>query len=96
MDSIPGSEAPLEKERATHSSILVWKIPWTGETAWRATVYGVTKESDTTKQLNNNNKKPPSRVLNLELLAMKPTDILRKRFPGPPQRPVWIFCALIG
>ena len=26
---IPGSENPLEKEIATHSSILAWKIPWT-------------------------------------------------------------------
>ena len=24
-------EDPLEKETATHSSILVWKIPWTEE-----------------------------------------------------------------
>ena len=24
-------EDPLEKERATHSIILAWKIPWTGE-----------------------------------------------------------------
>ena len=24
-----GREDPLEKERATHSSILAWKIPWT-------------------------------------------------------------------
>ena len=29
--SIPGSEDPLEKEMATHSSILAWKIPWTKE-----------------------------------------------------------------
>ena len=27
--SIPGSEDPLEEEMATHSRILVWKIPWT-------------------------------------------------------------------
>ena len=27
----PGGEDPLEKEMATHSSILVWKIPWTEE-----------------------------------------------------------------
>jgi len=28
--SIPGSEKdPLEKEMATHSSNLAWKIPWT-------------------------------------------------------------------
>ena len=26
-----GGEDPLEKEMATHSSILVWKIPWTEE-----------------------------------------------------------------
>ena len=27
-----GREDPLEKEMATHSSILAWKIPWTEET----------------------------------------------------------------
>ena len=27
-----GRENPLEKEMATHSSILAWKIPWTEET----------------------------------------------------------------
>ena len=26
-----GWEDPLEKEMATHSSILVWRIPWTEE-----------------------------------------------------------------
>ena len=26
-----GREDPLEKEMATHTSILVWKIPWTEE-----------------------------------------------------------------
>ena len=26
-----GGEDPLEKEMATHSSILAWKIPWTDE-----------------------------------------------------------------
>ena len=37
-----GQEDPLEKEMATHSSILAWRIPWAeepGETA----VHGVTK-----------------------------------------------------
>ena len=38
---IPGQEDPLEKEMATHSSILAWKIPWTG--AWWTVVHGVTK-----------------------------------------------------
>jgi len=26
-----GREVPLEKEMATHSSILAWKIPWMEE-----------------------------------------------------------------
>ena len=26
-----GREYPLEKEMATHSSILAWRIPWTEE-----------------------------------------------------------------
>jgi len=26
-----GQEDPLEKEMATHSSVLVWRIPWTEE-----------------------------------------------------------------
>ena len=30
----------LEKEMATHSSVLAWRIPGTGE-AWWAAVYGV-------------------------------------------------------
>ena len=30
-----GQENPLEQEMATHSSILIWKIPWTEEPAGR-------------------------------------------------------------
>ena len=29
--SIPGSEDPLEEGKATHASILAWRIPWTEE-----------------------------------------------------------------
>ena len=36
--SIPGREVPLEKEMATHSSSLAWKIPW-----MEATVHEVAK-----------------------------------------------------
>ena len=28
---IPGQEDPMEKGMATHSSILVWRTPWTEE-----------------------------------------------------------------
>ena len=31
LDSIARSEDPLEKEMATHYSILAWEIPWTEE-----------------------------------------------------------------
>ena len=40
-----GQEDPLEKEMATHSSILAWKIPWTEEperlqsTGWQRVGY---------------------------------------------------------
>ena len=37
-----GWEDLLEKEMATHSSILAWKIPWMEEPG-RATVHGVAK-----------------------------------------------------
>ena len=39
-----GQEDPLEKEMATHSSILAWKIPWTRSLA-DCTVHGVTKNT---------------------------------------------------
>ena len=29
-----GQEVPLEKDIATHSSILVWEIPWTEDPGW--------------------------------------------------------------
>ena len=38
-----GQEDTLEKEMATHSSSLTWKIPWTEE-------HEAAKELDTTKQ----------------------------------------------
>ena len=31
LSSIPDQEVPLEKEMATYSSILAWRIPWTEE-----------------------------------------------------------------
>ena len=46
-----GREDPLEKETATHSSILAWKIPWmeelVGYSPWGR------KESDTTERLHS-------------------------------------------
>ena len=45
-----GWEDALEKEIATHSSILAWKIPWTEEPD-RLQFMGLQKVSDITEQL---------------------------------------------
>ena len=51
-----GREDPLEKEMATHSSILAWKNPM-DRGAWWATVYGIAKSktwlSDRHAHMNN-------------------------------------------
>ena len=46
-----GQEDPLEKEMATHSSILAWKIPWTKKPGGYST-WGH-KELDTTEWLTH-------------------------------------------
>ena len=38
-----GSESPLEKGMATHSSVLAWRIPWAEEPGGLHTVHGVAK-----------------------------------------------------
>ena len=45
-----GQEDPLEKEIATHSSILAWRIPWTEELGGLQSTGR--KESDTTERLH--------------------------------------------
>ena len=45
-----GREDPLEKEMATHSSILAWRIPWTEELGGLQSMG--CKESDTTEKLH--------------------------------------------
>ena len=54
--SIPGSGRSLEKEMATHSSILAWEIPWTEKSLKGYSPWGL-KESDMTERLNSNNLK---------------------------------------
>ena len=41
-----GWDDPLEKEKATHSSVLAWRIPWTVYSPWAC------KKLDTTEQLS--------------------------------------------
>ena len=47
-----GWEDPLEKEMATHSSILAWKTPWTEEPGRLYSPWGH-KESDMTEWLTH-------------------------------------------
>ena len=46
-----GWEDPLEKEMATHSSILAWRIPWTEEPGGLQSMGS--QKSDMTQQLNH-------------------------------------------
>ena len=48
-----GWEDPLEKGMATHSSILVWEIPWIEEPG--GPVHGVLKELEMTERLTTGN-----------------------------------------
>ena len=52
VGSIPGSRSPLEKEMATHCSILAWEIPWTERSLVGCSPWG-RKESGSTEQLNS-------------------------------------------
>ena len=45
-----GQEDALEKEMATHSSILAWRIPWTEELGGLQSMGS--NESDTTERLH--------------------------------------------
>ena len=47
-----GLEDPLEKEMATHSGILAWRIPWTEEPGGLYSPWGH-KELDTTERLTH-------------------------------------------
>ena len=50
LGSIPGWEDPLEKEMATHSRILAWRIPWVEELGGLQSMGH--KESDTIEQFH--------------------------------------------
>ena len=57
-----GWEDPLEKEMATHSSILACKIPWTEEPGGLQSM--ALQESDVTEQLNH--QRVQGEILRLE------------------------------
>ena len=60
-----GPDDVMEKEMATHSSILCLENPMDRGT-WLSTVHGLANESDMTEQLSNN-KSTPRHILNCPL-----------------------------
>ena len=58
----PGQEDILEKEMATHSSILAWKNPVDGGT-WQAAVHRVTKSRTQLSDFTSPPGKAPSPAL---------------------------------
>ena len=56
-------EDHLEREMATHSSILAWEIPWTGEPG--ALQSTGSQESDMTERLNDHNNNKDLSILRL-------------------------------
>ena len=63
-----GREDLLEKEVATHSSFLAWKIPWTEEPGLGYSPWG-RKESDTTERLHS---LTPSRASQVDSMIKNP------------------------
>ena len=52
LGSMPGSRSSLEKEMATHSSILAWRLPWTEKPG----VHGVAKSQTQLSDINAYNR----------------------------------------
>ena len=59
----PGPEDPLEKEMATHSSILAWRIPWTEEPG------GLQPTGSLSKLGHNLVTKPPPPLQNSHVIS---------------------------
>ena len=62
-----GREDPLEKEMATHSSILAWRIPWTEELGGLQSTG--CKESDTIERLHFPSFELPPAILGISWLT---------------------------
>ena len=81
VKNLLGQEDPLEKDMATHSSILAWRIPWTEKPGpWGH------KESDTTEPLHflfSDSKREFLLVHHPKNLLLCPNPQPRKRFHHP-------------
>ena len=62
-----GWEDPLEKEMATHSMILAWRIPWTEELGGLCDLGGHKESLSTTVTINLKNRKNRMIIKNYQL-----------------------------
>ena len=73
---IPGWEDPLEKEMATHSSVLAWEIPWTEEpgglqsTGWQRVRRDLVTKQQTTIWIHIHTCPPTPRSLSFALIIV--------------------------
>ena len=82
-------EDPLEKEMATHSSILAWRIPWRillEKIPWPATVHGVSRVR---YDLEAKQSPPPKQILGK--LAIIDISSFYFSFDSYLRRNFWIF-----
>ena len=70
-----GQEDPLEKEMDTHSSILAWRIPWTGEPGGLQSMRSQTVGHNWATNTFTLNSKPAPSITSLWLRASDPTSL---------------------
>ena len=64
-----GQGDPLEKEMATHSSILAWRFPWTEELGRLQSIHGVAMKEETEQALSWKQDFILGRTVDFELYA---------------------------
>ena len=73
-------ENPLEKEMATHSSILAWKIPWIEESGGLQSMD--LQESDTTYRLNHHRDEGRAVTSTANTHSLEPYTVLEVATPN--------------
>ena len=85
-----GREDPLEKEMATHSSILAWRIPWKEEPSGLQSMklsrpeYWSSQPFPSPGDLPNPGTEPRSPTLQVDSLPVE--------LPGKPKTLEWVAC----
>ena len=59
----------LEKEMATHSSVLAWRIPGTAETGGLPSIYGIAQSQTRLKRLSSSSSSSSSKPLSTDIIC---------------------------